>query len=176
MKINLLQLNSIRFIIVCMNDNITLNTYLHQSDMTTPLLRDQLCFAVYSLSLTIIKVYRPLLKALDLTYSQYLVMLVLWESDQQTVSGIGEQLFLDSATLTPMLKRLESAGLLERVRSSQDERQVIIFLTAQGQQMRSKASNIMDEMLCAMGCPLQELSDLKNRLNALRNQLLAHTD
>lgn len=142
----------------------------------TPLLQDQLCFAVYSLSLAISKVYRPMLKALDLTYSQYLVMLVLWESDQQTVSGIGDQLFLDSATLTPLLKRMEQAGLLKRLRSSQDERQVIICLTEQGQSMRIKANTIMDEMLCAMGCPLQELSELKIRLNILRNQLLAHLE
>lgn len=143
---------------------------------TTPLLKDQLCFAVYSLSLAINKVYRPLLKALDLTYSQYLVMLVLWESDQQTVSGIGEQLFLDSATLTPLLKRLEAAGLVQRSRSSQDERQVIIGLTEQGKQMRSQAGGIMDEMLCAMGCPLSELSALKAQLNGLRSQLLRHIE
>ena len=102
----------------------------------TPVLQEQLCFSVYSLSLAINKVYRPLLKKLDLTYSQYLVMLVLWEGDQRTVSDIGEQLFLDSATLTPLLKRLEVAELVQRVRSSQDERQVIICLTEPGRQLR----------------------------------------
>lgn len=165
--INCLQLNSALYKMRSMNE-------ANHTTSSAPLLKDQLCFAVYSLSLAINKVYRPLLKALDITYSQYLVMLVLWERDQQTVSGIGEQLFLDSATLTPLLKRLEAAGLVERVRSTQDERQVIICLTTQGQQMRAQASTIMDEMLCAMGCPIHELADLKSRLNGLRNQLLAH--
>lgn len=140
----------------------------------TPVLRDQLCFSVYSLSLAINKVYRPLLKKLDLTYSQYLVMLVLWEGDQRTVSDIGEQLFLDSATLTPLLKRLESAALVQRVRSSQDERQVIIGLTDAGKQLRLQAAAIMDEMLCAMGCSLEELDALRERLNGLRNHLIQH--
>lgn len=141
---------------------------------STPVLQEQLCFSVYSLSLAINKVYRPLLKKLDLTYSQYLVMLVLWESDQRTVSDIGEQLFLDSATLTPLLKRLESASLLQRIRSSQDERQVIICLTDTGRQLRVQASGIMDDMLCAMGCSIEELGLLRERLNALRNHLIEH--
>ncbi|TXI43947.1 MarR family winged helix-turn-helix transcriptional regulator [Methylophilus sp.] len=140
----------------------------------TPVLQEQLCFSVYSLSLAINKVYRPLLKKLDLTYSQYLVMLVLWESDQRTVSDIGEQLFLDSATLTPLLKRLEAAALVERVRSSQDERQVIVGLTAQGRQLRQHAAGIMDDMLCAMGCSVEELGALRERLNSLRNHLIQH--
>jgi len=140
----------------------------------TPVLQEQLCFSVYSLSLAINKVYRPLLKKLDLTYSQYLVMLVLWGGDQRTVSDIGEQLFLDSATLTPLLKRLESAELVQRVRSSQDERQVIICLTDKGRQLRSQAASIMDEMFCAMGCSLEELTSLRGRLNDLRNHLIQH--
>ncbi|MBF4989050.1 MarR family winged helix-turn-helix transcriptional regulator [Methylophilus sp. 14] len=140
----------------------------------TPVLQEQLCFSVYSLSLAINKVYRPLLKKLDLTYSQYLVMLVLWEGDQRTVSDIGEQLFLDSATLTPLLKRLEVAELLQRVRSSQDERQVIICLTESGRQLRQQAAGIMDDMLCAMGCSLEELGALRERLDSLRNHLIQH--
>jgi DNA-binding MarR family transcriptional regulator len=140
----------------------------------TPILNEQLCFAVYSLSLAINKAYRPLLKKLGLTYSQYLVMLVLWESDQRTVSDIGEQLFLDSATLTPLLKRLESAELLQRVRSSKDERQVIICLTDKGRILRQQTSNIMDEMLCAMGCPVEELVTLRDRMKVLRNHLIQH--
>lgn len=140
----------------------------------TPLLNEQLCFSVYSLSLAINKVYRPLLKTLALTYPQYLVMMVLWESDQRTVSDIGEQLFLDSATLTPLLKRLEAAGFLQRVRSSEDERQVIICLTETGRQLRLKAAGIMDDMLCALGCSLQEVGELRERLNTLRNHLIQH--
>lgn len=140
----------------------------------TPLLNEQLCFSVYSLSLTINKVYRPLLKTLALTYPQYLVMMVLWESDQRTVSDIGEQLFLDSATLTPLLKRLEAAGFLQRVRSTEDERQVIICLTETGRQLRLKAAGIMADMLCALGCSLQEVGELRERLNTLRNHLILH--
>ncbi len=140
----------------------------------TPLLNEQLCFSVYSLSLAINKVYRPLLKTLELTYPQYLVMMVLWESDQRTVSDIGEQLFLDSATLTPLLKRLEAAEFLQRVRSTEDERQVIICLTQTGRQLRLKAAGIMDDMLCAMGCSLHEVGELRERLNALRNHLIQH--
>lgn len=140
----------------------------------TPVLHEQLCFSVYSLALAINKVYRPLLKKLDLTYSQYLVMLVLWEGDQRTVSDIGEQLFLDSATLTPLLKRLEVAELVQRVRSSQDERQVIICLTESGRQLRQQAAGIMDDMLCAMGCSMEELGALRERLNSLRNHLIQH--
>lgn len=138
------------------------------------MLNEQLCFSVYSLSLAINKVYRPLLKTLALTYPQYLVMMVLWESDQRTVSDIGEQLFLDSATLTPLLKRLEAAGFLQRVRSTEDERQVIICLTETGRQLRLKAAGIMDDMLCALGCSLQEVGELRERLNTLRNHLILH--
>lgn len=145
-----------------------------ESKGKTPVLQEQLCFSVYSLSLAINKVYRPLLKKLDLTYSQYLVMLVLWEGDQRTVSDIGEQLFLDSATLTPLLKRLESAALVQRVRSSQDERQVIICLTDEGRALRQQAAGIMDEMFCAMGCSVEELTALRERLNNLRNHLIQH--
>ena len=102
-----------------------------------PLLLDsQLCFALYSTSLAMNKVYRKLLRGLDLTYPQYLVMLVLWERDEITVTDIGERLFLDSATLTPLLKRLEAAGLVTRTRAQDDERQVIVTLTRQG---RSRA-------------------------------------
>ena len=93
---------------------------------STPKLDVQLCFALYSAGLAMNKVYRKLLSQLGLTYPQYLVMLVLWERDQLTVSEIGERLFLDSATLTPLLKRLESAKLLNRLRSTEDERQVVI--------------------------------------------------
>lgn len=158
-----MQLNSALYIIISMTGT---------TKSKTPILNEQLCFAVYSLSLAINKAYRPLLKKLGLTYSQYLVMLVLWESDQRTVSDIGEQLFLDSATLTPLLKRLESAELLQRVRSSKDERQVIICLTDTGRNLRQQAAGIMDALLCAMGCPVEELLSLRDRMNVLRNHLI----
>src|ERR1700758_4597195 len=96
-------------------------------------LDNQICFAVYSAAHAVNRVYKPLLDRLGLTYPQYLVMLALWESDGVPVKEIGERLFLDSGTLTPLLKRLEAAGLLKRNRSSADERQVLIALTPQGQ-------------------------------------------
>lgn len=100
-------------------------------------LDQQLCFALYSANLALHKVYRKLLSQLELTYPQYLVMMVLWERDRVTVSDIGERLFLDSATLTPLLKRLETAGLLVRYRATADERQVIIALTEAGRSCAS---------------------------------------
>src|SRR3546814_19683670 len=106
------------------------------------LLDEQLCFALYSTGLAMTKVYRKLLRELELTYPQYLVMLVLWERDELTVTEIGERLFLDSATLTPLLKRLELAGLLQRVRAIDDERQVIVSLTAKGRSAERRVGKV----------------------------------
>lgn len=137
-----------------------------------PLLLDQqLCFALYSANLALHKLYRQLLTQLEITYPQYLVMLVLWERDDLTVSDIGERLFLDSATLTPLLKRLESAGLLHRQRSRKDERQVMVTLTEQGRELRSKAVNIPDTVFCATSCDDETLSSLKTNLEKLRDNL-----
>ena len=140
----------------------------------TPVLDDQLCFALYSTGLAMNKVYRKLLRKLDLTYPQYLVMLVLWEKDEQTVSEIGARLFLDSATLTPLLKRLEAAGLVSRTRSAADERQVVIGLTPAGRAMEQEAAAIYDGVLCATGCTPSELAALKRRLDTLRGTLADH--
>ncbi|MCG7366415.1 MarR family transcriptional regulator [Pantoea sp. ACRSH] len=138
----------------------------------TPLLvNQQLCFALYSANLAMNKVYRQLLSQLDLTYPQYLVMLVLWAQDDLTVSEIGEQLFLDSATLTPLLKRLESAGLINRQRSRQDERQVVVTLTEQGRELQSQASTIPETVQCATACDDETLLALKNELDLLRDNL-----
>lgn len=113
------------------------------NDTTNALLLDnQLCFALYSANLALNKLYRQLLAPLNLTYPQYLVMLVLWEQDDITVSDIGERLFLDSATLTPLLKRLESAGLILRQRSRQDERQVAVTLSDAGRALQQQAVTI----------------------------------
>ena len=137
-----------------------------------PLLLDQqLCFALYSAGLAMNKVYRKLLARLGLTYPQYLVMLVLWERDDLSVSDIGERLFLDSATLTPLLKRLESAGLLRRLRSSTDERQVIITLTDAGRAMKRQAGSVPAAVFCASGCEVDELLALKDQLTGLRQRL-----
>jgi DNA-binding MarR family transcriptional regulator len=139
-----------------------------------PLLLDnQLCFAVYSTAHAFNRVYKPLLDRLGLTYPQYLVMLVLWERDGVPLKDIGERLFLDSGTLTPLLKRLEAAGLIKRTRSTQDERQVLIALTSQGQALKEKARAVPQSILAASACSVDELSAMKNDLVALRDQLNA---
>src|SRR3954451_14813989 len=132
---------------------------------TSPLLLgNQLCFAVYSTAHAFNRVYKPLLDALGLTYPQYLVMLVLWERDDVPVKEIGERLLLDSGTLTPLLKRLEAAGLIKRTRSKQDERQVLIALTSRGQSLRDKAKALPEAILAASACSIAELSALKGEL------------
>ncbi|MCX8958386.1 MarR family winged helix-turn-helix transcriptional regulator [Erwinia psidii] len=137
-----------------------------------PLLLDQqFCFALYSANLALHKLYRQLLSQLDITYPQYLVMLVLWERDDVTVSQIGDRLFLDSATLTPLLKRLESAGLLHRQRSRKDERQVVLTLTEQGQRLRSKATGIPEAVTCAAASDVATLQLLRQQLETLRDHL-----
>ena len=137
------------------------------------LLDNQLCFALYSTSLAMTKLYQPLLKSLGLTYPQYLVMLVLWEQDGVSVSDLGERLFLDSGTLTPLLKRLQTAGLLERQRSSVDERRVQIVLTAAGRALRLQAAAVPPCVLKAVDCPLPELMGLTRQMQGLRTKLLA---
>jgi DNA-binding MarR family transcriptional regulator len=131
----------------------------------------QLCFALHSTSLAMTKVYRKLLAPLDLTYPQYLVLLVLWEGDELTVSAIGERLFLDSATLTPLLKRLEAAGLLTRERAVEDERRVVIRLTRAGKALQAKASDVPYNVFCAAGMAKDQLAPLKAQLDALRAHL-----
>ncbi|PPU18329.1 MarR family winged helix-turn-helix transcriptional regulator [Xanthomonas arboricola] len=134
-------------------------------------LDNQVCFALYSANLAMHKLYRGLLKTLDLTYPQYLVLLVLWETDGRSVSEIGERLYLDSATLTPLLKRLQAAGLVTRTRAASDERQVIIALTDTGRALRAKAGAVPEQVLCASACSLDELRQLKQQLETLRSNL-----
>ncbi|MHB1056378.1 MAG: MarR family winged helix-turn-helix transcriptional regulator [Rhodanobacter sp.] len=138
---------------------------------STPRLDAQLCFALYSAGLAMNKVYRKLLKSLDLTYPQYLVMMVLWEDDRLGVSEIGERLFLDSATLTPLLKRLEAAGLVTRLRSRDDERHVVISLTARGKSLQTKAGKVQESVFCATRCAPEQLAHLKRDLQELRGKL-----
>jgi len=134
-------------------------------------LDQQLCFALYSTMLGLNKVYRGLLKDLGLTYPQYLVMLVLWERNSITVSEIGTRLFLDSPTLTPLLKRLEATGLVERNRSAVDERQVIVSLTAAGQRLRGRAKDIPGCVAAAMECAPAEIDTLRSQLVNMRSKL-----
>src|SRR5450830_1404498 len=110
----------------------------NMSKQATPQLADFLCFAIYSANLAFGKAYKPILDELGLTYTQYIAIIALWEEDNQTVSGLGEKLFLESNTLTPILKKLESMGYLRRQRSAADERQVLVSLTDAGRQLREK--------------------------------------
>src|SRR6266581_5828463 len=137
------------------------------------LLGNQICFAVYSTAHAFNRVYKPLLDRLGLTYPQYLVMLVLWERDGVPVKDIGERLHLDSGTLTPLLKRLEAAEFVMRTRNTEDERQVLIALTPQGQALREKARAVPQSILAASACSLSELSAIKTELVALRDRLNA---
>jgi DNA-binding MarR family transcriptional regulator len=131
----------------------------------------QLCFALYASSLAMTKLYKPLLEPLGLTYPQYLVMLVLWEHDGLGVGEIGERLALDSGTLTPLLKRLEQAGLLTRLRDAADERRVRVALTAAGRALRRRAQAVPQAIAAASGCSLGELSELTAQLQGLRQRL-----
>nr|WP_316639441.1 MarR family transcriptional regulator [uncultured Roseateles sp.] len=131
----------------------------------------QLCFALYSSSLAMTKLYKPLLEPLGLTYPQYLVLMVLWQDDGLGVSALGERLHLDSGTLTPLLKRMETAGWLTRQRAQGDERRVELRLTASGRELKAAARNIPEQLACATACSLTELTDLTQRLSRLRDQL-----
>ncbi|MGJ3257437.1 MAG: MarR family winged helix-turn-helix transcriptional regulator [Alcanivorax sp.] len=147
-----------------MNDDATTDTSWLKLDL-------QVCFALYSAQLAMSKVYRKLLKELGLTYPQYLVMMVLWEQDRLSVSEIGERLFLDSATLTPLLKRLEGMGLVLRQRSRPDERHVEVTLTEPGRVLRQQAEEVPEAVLCASQCSPEELVHLRDELHALRARL-----
>ncbi|TDO95378.1 MarR family winged helix-turn-helix transcriptional regulator [Marinomonas balearica] len=136
-------------------------------------LDNQLCFALYSASLAMNKLYRKILKPLGITYSQYLVLLILWKQDELSVTDIGEKLFLDSATLTPLLKRMESANLIERRRSEHDERHVIISLSLEGKALKEKANEIPYDVLCHTNCDKETLLEMKENLESLRSNILS---
>ena len=135
------------------------------------LLDNQLCFALYSSSLLMTKLYKPVLAPLGLTYPQYLVLLVLWETDSIGVSELGERLFLDSGTLTPLLKRMEAAGWLSRQRASDDERRVVVSLAPAGKSLRRRAAKVPMQVACATGCEIPEVIALTARLQRLRRGL-----
>ena len=136
-------------------------------------LDNQLCFALYSTSLAMTRLYQPLLAALGLTYPQYLAMLVLWERDGLMVSELGDRLFLDSGTLTPLLKRLEAAGLIARIRALDDERRVHVTLTAAGRKLKARAAKVPACVAAAAQCPLPDIVSLTRQVQALRQRLTA---
>ena len=134
-------------------------------------LEDQLCFALYAASRAMTARYRPLLDAIGLTYPQYLVMMLLWEEDNQTVGQLGARLSLDSGTLSPLLKRLTAAGLVTRHRRVEDERSVSIALTDSGRALRERAFAISESMIGAIGFGSGEFQDLMDRLRLLADRV-----
>jgi len=134
-------------------------------------LDNQLCFAVYSASLAMTRLYKPLLEKLGLTYPQYLVLLVLWERDGLTVSELGERLSLDSGTLTPLLKRLEASGLVARIRDVADERRVHVSLTAAGRKLKARAAQVPGCLIAASECSVPELVSLTQQIQSLRDRI-----
>ena len=140
------------------------------------LLDSQLCFAVYSTAHAFNRLYKPLLDKLGLTYPQYLVMMVLWEQDDLAIKEIGLRLHLDSGTLTPLLKRLEAAGMLTRTRSASDERHVRIELTEAGRALKQKAGAVPAGIFNACGMGLEELQSLRKQMVSLRQMLNAAAD
>ena len=145
---------------------------INHEDMDQTLkIDDLLCFSLYSANHALTRLYRPLLAPLGLTYPQYLVLVALWEQDEQKVSDLGKRLDLETNTLTPLLKRMESAGYLTRRRNPEDERSLIVSLTDKGQALRAEAQEISTCVIEAMGGDLNELIELRDRVNALRARL-----
>ncbi|MGJ7545412.1 MarR family winged helix-turn-helix transcriptional regulator [Variovorax sp. LT1R16] len=136
-------------------------------------LDNQLCFAVYSTSLAMTRLYKPMLEKLQLTYPQYLVMLALWERDGEMVSELGERLSLDSGTLTPLLKRLEANGYLTRMRDVADERRVRITLTSAGRRLKARAADVPACLMAAAQCSVPELVALTQQIQTLRDRIKA---
>ncbi|TNC15299.1 MarR family transcriptional regulator [Methylobacterium terricola] len=136
-------------------------------------LSSQICFAVYSAAHAFNRIYKPLLDRIGLTYPQYLVLLLLWEQDGQTMKSLGQRLYLDSGTLTPLLKRLEAAGFVRRTRDVHDERLMRINLTEGGAALRDRAMPFPNEIVCASGQPAERLMTLRDEILALRDSLHA---
>lgn len=142
-------------------------------DRSNPKLADFLCFAIYSANLAFGKAYKPILEELGLTYTQYIAIIALWEEDNQTVGGLGEKLFLESNTLTPILKKLETMGYLHRQRDPTDERQVLLSLTAAGRRLREKAFSM--GLSKETGLTAEEFPKVTNSVVTLRDNLIKAT-
>lgn len=134
-------------------------------------LDNQICFSLYAASREIIKLYKPCLDRYNLTYTQYIAMLVLWEEEKSTVKGIGKRLHLDSGTLTPLLKKIESMGLITRYRDVKDDRVVIVELTEKGRILKDEITCVPCEMVCKLKMPKENLLELKERIDELLNNL-----
>lgn len=145
-----------------MSDNLE-----NDSNYSCPVLDDQLCFALYTATHRITRAYRPMLEPLGLTYVQYLVLMVLWEASPRSVGELGQALYLDSGTLTPLLKRMERNGFVKRRRDADDERRVLIELTPQGHEARQSAGKVSKDMLCQMNMDREGAIALKSSIDAL---------
>ena len=135
------------------------------------LLSEQICFPLYSVANSVTRAYRPLLESLDLTYSQYLVMMLLWEKDGASVKDLGSRLHLDSGTLTPLLKRLEAKGFVARGRSEEDERVRVLNLTDQGRALKEQAKSVPSNMLCKINLDADELISLRRLCDKVLSNL-----
>ena len=142
-------------------------------DPKAPKLSDFLCFAIYSANLAYGRAYKPILEALGLTYTQYIAIIALWEEDNQTVSSLGEKLFLESNTLTPILKKLEALGYLRRQRSTVDERQVLVSLTEEGKRLRERGLKM--NLRQATGLSAEDFPKMQQAVVTLRNNLVKAT-
>lgn len=146
---------------------------MSETNDVPPLVSELLCFGLYSASHAMNRAYKPLLKEIGLTYPQYLVLLKLWESDHQLVGELGKALFLESNTLTPLLKRLENAGFVKRNRDKDDERQVRISLTQAGRALQSEAACITDQIIKAAGLTKQSMAQMTEDVARLRDAILS---
>lgn len=127
----------------------------------------QVCFALYSASNRVTRLYRPLLEPLGLTYLQYVAMMLLWENSPQTLGALGDRLGLDSGTLTPLFKRMEKAGLVTRTRDPGDERRLIVALTEPGRALKARAAEVPAALFCQIPIPVQDMTALKESLDRL---------
>ena len=143
---------------------------MNPTDPASPRLSDFLCFAIYSANLAYGRAYKPILEELGLTYTQYIAIVALWENDNQTVSGLGEKLFLESNTLTPILKKLEGMGYLRRQRDPTDERQVLVSLTDAGRRLREKGLTM--NLVKASGLTPEEFGKMQKGVVVLRDNLI----
>lgn len=134
-------------------------------------LENQICFPLYVASRLVTRAYQPMLDDMGITYPQYLVLLSLWEQDKQTVNQISQGLFLNTNTITPLLKRMEKTGIITRTRSQEDERKVLITLTEQGKVLKEKAYCIPENILASMGKSTDEVIQLKKQLHSLIQQM-----
>ena len=145
-------------------------------DIELPSLDDHLCLGIYSASLAIQRTYKPMLDRMGITYPQYLVLNLLWSEDGQTVGNLARQLDLEPSTLTPLLKRLEASGHVTRARNPQNERQVLIHVTARGRALRSDVGCMGTTLIANSGMSLEALADLNRQVRALRDNLNRHLE